>query len=152
MGGRNDDKLAVAKKIRADEVINNTKDDMTAALKEMTNGKGADLIIETSGSEEALFKAFEAVKREGIVSVISFYERNLNDFPMDTLVLNRINLIGGSACLGNAQNTAKIMEKHKIPLTPIITQRVPFEECLEFFANVNIYKNRIKAIVEFEEI
>jgi len=117
----------------------------------MTGGRGADIIIEASGSGEALLGCIPAVRGGGTISALGFYEKNLSDFPIDTLVLNQIVLKGGAGWYGNASRVAEIMVKNKTSLLPIITQRMKFDECLAFFENADKYKKeKIKVIIEFD--
>lgn len=59
-------KLAIAKKLGADEVINTTKVDVVSRIKEITDGVGADVVVEAAGSEQSFNAASEAIKHNGI--------------------------------------------------------------------------------------
>ncbi len=151
MVGRSDDKLAVAKKVGADEVINNKLEPASKKIKEMTGGKGASLLIETSGSQSALADCVYGVKRYGRISVVGFYERNLTDFPMDPLVLGCNHVVGAAGCYGNAPAVCEIMRVNPVKLTPVITHHLPFEKCLDIFENEKAYHNtKIKVMVDFD--
>jgi len=60
-----DGKLSLAKKLGADVVINAAKDDPVEAVKELTHGKGADVVIEAAGSEQSINQATEMIKHNG---------------------------------------------------------------------------------------
>jgi threonine 3-dehydrogenase len=151
MIGRNDKKLAVAKQVGVDKVINSTREDGVKTLRQMTGGRGVDLFIEASGSQEALIKAIYSTRRDGRISIISFYDKNLNDLPIDHLVLQCLNLKGAAGRFGNPQAVCEILRKSPLKLSPIITHRVKFANCLEFFKNEEKYHHdKIKAMVEFD--
>ncbi len=61
-----DTKLAVAKKLGADCVLNTRKMDVVAAVKDMTRGAGADVVVEAAGSEESFNAASALIKHNGI--------------------------------------------------------------------------------------
>lgn len=61
-----DAKLAVAKKLGADVVINTTKQDPVAVVKELTDGTGADVVVEAAGSEASFNAASDLVRHNGI--------------------------------------------------------------------------------------
>ncbi|MDP4121322.1 MAG: alcohol dehydrogenase catalytic domain-containing protein [Bacillota bacterium] len=150
MVGRRDKKLEIAKMVGADTVVNSQKTDSCSALKEMTAGKGVDMIIETSGSAAALMDSIYSVKKDGCISVISFYEKNLEDFPIDYLVLHCINLRGAAGRFGNPSAVCDIISKNPVKLTPVITHRVKFDDCLDFIKNIEKYNTgKIKVMVEF---
>jgi len=61
-----DAKLAIATKLGADVVINAAKQDPVAVVKELTDGVGADVVVEAAGSESSFNAASELVKHNGI--------------------------------------------------------------------------------------
>lgn len=148
--GRTDGKLEIAKKIGADEVINNKDESAVKRVIDTTNG-GADLVIETSGSESALIDAIGMTKRGGTIPIISFYEKNVNNIPMDDVVINCLSLEGVAGNFGNPLRVADIMAQYDKKLTPIITHRVSFDKCIDVFEKEELYsKNRVKVMVDFD--
>lgn len=152
MIGRQDQKLEISKKLGADLVINNTKTDSIKSINEITASKGADLIIETSGSEKALKDAMSSVCKYGRISIVSFYERNLNDMPIDRMVLNCVSIVGAAGRFGNPAAVCEIMMQNPVKLTAAISHYVDFDECTDAFVNEEKYhKEKIKVIVKFDD-
>lgn len=60
-----DGKLNLAKKLGADLTINTSKEDPIAVINELTNGKGADVVVEAAGSENSFNTASEIIKHNG---------------------------------------------------------------------------------------
>ena len=149
--GLRDNKLEIAKKIGADNVINSRSVDPVKRVLELTDGAGADMVIETTGVESALTQAIKMTKTKGRLSILSFYEKDVT-IPIDEVVIRCINVRGAAGNFGNPEKVAEIMSKYETKLTPIITHRLPFLECLDVFENEAKYHNeKIKVIVEFEE-
>ncbi len=149
--GRNDGKLAVAKAIGADETINSAECDLTESLLSLTAGRGTDMLIEASGSPSALYAALNATAKKGIVSLPAFYERNLNEFPIDHLVLRQLTLRGAAGGFGNPRKVAKILSENNLSLTSIITHRIKFSDARDFFANPGAWpRDKIKIMIEFD--
>ena len=150
--GRTEEKLKRALQVGADVVINNRKEDAVAKIRELTNDKGANLVIETSGAVSALRDSIMATRRYGRISIVSFYERHLDDLPIDTLVLGCMSMVGAAGCYGNAPEFCEILKKNPIKLTPIISHHVPFAKCLDVFENEEKYhKEKIKIIIDFDK-
>lgn len=150
--GRTDAKLEVGKQVGADIIINNKKEDAIEAIKKLTGGVGVDMAIETSGSDKLLIDSFYATKRYGRVSLLSFYEKNVNNIPMDHMVLQCLTVRGAANNFGYPAKMIEIMEKNPMKLTPIITHKIPFSECLDAFENEEKYHNeKIKIMIDFEE-
>ncbi len=149
--GRSEEKLEVGKKVGADAVINGRDCDEVARIKELTGGKGADLLVETSGADKALKNAIAAAARYGRISVVSFYEHDLNDLPIDPLVLGCLSLVGAAGCYGNATAFCEIMTKNPVKLTEAVTHHIPFENALDVFENEEKYHaSKIKAMITFD--
>lgn len=60
-----DGKLAIAKKLGADVVINTTKEDVISRVKELTGGAGAEVVVEAAGAEASFNAASEIIKHNG---------------------------------------------------------------------------------------
>lgn len=149
--GRTESKLAVGLQVGADAVINTRKEDPVEAIFRMTGGEGGTFFVETSGAEEALIQCLNAAKRYARISVISFYERNLNNIPMDKLVLGCYSLVGAAGRFGNAPAFCEIMRKNPMKLTPVVTHHVPFGDCLDVFEHEDKYHaTKIKVMVDFD--
>ncbi len=149
--GRTTSKLEVGLKVGADVVINTRNEDPVEAIKKLTRGEGASFFVETSGAEEALIQCIQAAKRYARISIISFYERLLNNIPMDKLVLGCYSLVGAAGRYGNAPAFCEIMRKNPMKLTPVVTHHVPFDNCLDVFEHEDKYHaSKIKVMIDFE--
>ena len=149
MIGRKDNKLRIAKTVGATDVINNTKCDALAKIRGLTGGKGVDLLIETSGSDSVLKDAVKMMTNGGTISIISFYEKALNGFPIDEVVLNRINIKGAAGRFGVPGEVCKILENSdKLP-EGIVSHRIDFKDIISFFENIDDFGDRIKVMVSF---
>ena len=148
--GRNNRKLETALKVGADVLINNKEKDPVVAVLEATDGKGADLVIETAGSESALVQAIKMTKSGGRISIVSFYEKDIT-VPMDEIVIRQITVKGAAGKYGNPPKVCKIMSEYETKLAPIITHKISFDNCLDVFENQEKYHNeKIKIMIEFE--
>jgi L-iditol 2-dehydrogenase len=70
-----DGKLALARKLGADIVINATAVDPLEAVRELTGGAGADVVVEAAGSEQSINTATAIVKHNGIFVWYSWITR-----------------------------------------------------------------------------
>lgn len=149
--GRTAEKLEIGKQVGADVVLNSRECDVVTEIKALTGGKGANLIVETSGSPSALKESILSARRYGRISIVSFYERELDGLPIDPLVLGCLTIRGAAGCDGNAPAVCEIMRKNPVKLTPVISHHIPFADCLDVFKNENQYhKTKIKAMIDFE--
>ena len=149
--GRTDEKLARGYDMGADYVINNRREDAVARIKELTGGAGASFFVETSGAGSALRDCILAAKRYARISILSFYEKDLDGLPIDPLVHGCLKIVGGAGCYGNAPAVCEIMRKNPVKLTPCISHHVPFADCMDVFINEEKYhKEKIKIMIDFD--
>lgn len=87
------EKLEVARSKGADELIDYSKEDVRQRIKDLTDGKGADVIYDPVGG-----KAFEASLRainfEGRILVIGFASGDIPTIPANIVLVKNIAVIG----------------------------------------------------------
>jgi len=129
------EKLAVARAAGADEGIDYAKTDLKQALKDLTDGRGADLVYDCVGGPYAE-PALRATAWEGRYLVVGFAAGEIPKIPLNLLLLK------GCAAVGvfwgafsekfperNAANVARVVEWcAKGELDPHIHGRFPLQE------------------------
>lgn len=121
LAGRKEFKLEVGRQLGADETINTADEDLHQRVLELTGGRGADVIIESSGSPDMFLLSTKIVATGGRISVVAFYDQPINNFDIDLMVIKDVQIISvmGSPNLGPV--VLKMMETKKIDFTPMIT-------------------------------
>lgn len=89
-----DDKLALAEKLGATHIINAKKEDPVAAVKDFTDGQGADYGFEITGNIRVMEQAYEATSRMGTTVLVGVPELQ------DKLCINPIPLYLGKRLTG----------------------------------------------------
>jgi len=139
MVGRNKCKLDIALKVGADAVINTSECDAKTAIDKLTDGKGADFILECSGVPSTIMQSIELSAQCSTIALVGFYERKLNDIDIDMLVSKQLHMFGVMGEYGNLEAVSKIMADGELNLSPVITAKVPFSKL--FLAFVDEAKN-----------
>ena len=88
-----DEKLALCKEYGADETINYTNEDLKKRVKELTEGKGADVVYDPVGgnfSEAAL----RATAWEGRFLVVGFAAGDIPKIPLNLALLKGCQIVG----------------------------------------------------------
>lgn len=111
-----DEKLALCKVYGADETINYTRQDLKMSLKEMTNGKGVDVVFDPVGgiySEAAL----RGIGWNGRFLVVGFAAGDIPKIPLNLPLLKGASVVGvfwGAFAMkefrANMQNTRTLMK------------------------------------------
>ncbi len=149
MIGRSTKKLEVAKKLGA-EVINIKECDAVKKVMELTDGNGADFVLECSGAKETFKQAIDMAAFRAVIALIGFYESRENNVNIDAIVSKALHLFGVMGEMDMMSGALKILEKHKPDLLPIITDELPFDDCIKGFTRKN-YPDAVKITVKICE-
>ena len=77
-----DKRLEKAMELGATGVINGGKEDVVAKIKELTGGLGADLIIETAGSQPTTVQAIHAAKKGSTIVLVGYSKSGEKTLPV----------------------------------------------------------------------
>lgn len=134
--------------------------DVVEQVRDMTEGRGADVCVEAvgfepdrnlldrakavinleKGSPKVLEACMSAVRRGGIVSVLGVYPTTYDNFPIGQFFDKGITLKGGQAPAHKyIDQLLKYVEEGKVKLDDIITHRLPLTEIEHAYS---IFKKR----------
>ena len=150
-----DEKLALCKEYGAEEGINYSTEDLKTRIKELTDGKGADVIYDPIGdkfSEPAL----RAMGWEGRFLVVGFAAGEIPKIPLNLALLKGCQIVGvfwGSWAMqfpnDNMQNTMELIQWHaQGKLKPHIHAIYPLEEAQKAMEEMMQRKVRGKIVIE----
>lgn len=106
-----EEKLALAKQNGADETINYTSEDLKKRIKEITEGKGADVVYDPVGGD-AFNACASAMARNGRLLVIGFASGTIPKLPVNLTLVKEYSVVGvfwGSFVQHEPQEFAKNM-------------------------------------------
>ena len=149
MIGRNPKKLEVAKALGA-RIINTRECDVVASVKEITEGNGADFVIECSGARETFKQSVDIAAYRATVSLIGFYANREDGVNVDSIVSKALTMYGIMGTLGDMAEVIGFLKNYSPDLKPIITDELPFDDCIKGFYRKN-YPDSIKTTVIINE-
>ncbi len=149
LAGSWDDKLAIAKDCGIAEVINYHNDDVADKAKELTDGKGPSIVIETSGNNKALNQAIRALAPGGRIVMVSWYNGDEVPAMLNAAIAKDADLIGTLASPNSFASVLKFMEVGKLKVKPLITHVKPVEQLQDVVDLVRDKKEmRIKVLLK----
>ena len=124
-----DAKLAIARKIGVANTINPSKEDLHQRLQEITNGDGADVIIEAVGSPSTYRSAVEEVAFLGRVVCIGYAKAPV-EFNTSLFVQKEIEILGSRNCVGKSDfpEVLSYLEAKKFPVEEVISKVISIDE------------------------
>jgi NADPH2:quinone reductase len=149
-----DEKLDFAKQAGADEVINYSTQPLKETVKELTGGKGVDVVYDPVGGELA-DQAFRATAWHGRYLVIGFACGDIPKFPANIALLKEASIVGvwwGTWAAKNpALQVSNMLELAQLIkngiLTPRVTESYPIKDFTQAFAAITERRARGKVIL-----
>lgn len=145
----NDYRLKAAKQFGADSVIN-AKENVPDRVKELNDGRGADLVIMCASATSAIKQAFESVDRGGTILFFAPTKPGV-DIPLSLWDVWRDGITLTTSYAGSLMDIAEAIEiirEKKVNVKDMITHRLNLEETAKGFQLVSKAENSIKVIIE----
>ena len=132
----------------ADEVFDPREVDVADKVRELTDGKGADVGFECSSVPVVLDMLIDAVKPGGVIVNVSIWGRK-PEVDMPNLVLKEIDLRGTIGYSNDHPATIKLVQEGKLDLSKFITGRIKLEELVDkgFDQLINNNEKHVKILV-----
>lgn len=145
--GRTDGKLEIARRMGATGTINNRHADPVEELQKATGGLLADFVLECSGVPGNINEGIRLSAQKATIAMIGFYSVPRIEADFNSLVTKEITMIGIMGEYGNLEAVKKIMEKADLKVHEMITDVVPFKDCIQAFSPQNPH-SVVKTMVE----
>jgi len=131
--GTREERLAVGRELGVDITINVREVNVVETIMELTNGIGADMIVECTGQPGPAAEALEMIRKNGRISFNGIYHDPVT-LQLDKIVQWNL-LITGPKAEGmlNLSRAIPLMADGRINLKPLITHTFPLDEINEAF-------------------
>jgi 2-desacetyl-2-hydroxyethyl bacteriochlorophyllide A dehydrogenase len=128
----------MARALGADHVVNIQQTAVRAVVKELTNGLGMDVVVETVGDAQNFNDAIALTRRRGRIVLVAGYFQpltvDLTPIVWSEVVITGSNCYGYSGMASDFQAAIDLIASGKIDASRIITHRFPFGQVAEAFA------------------
>lgn len=126
-----DERLKLAEAFKADFSINAADTDLVQEVRNLTHGKGAEVVITATPAPLAVVQAVEMARKGGRILVFGGLPKD-NSKPgvdINTIHYNALNLMGATTFAPRHQRIAlQLMVSGRIPADKLITHRFPLSE------------------------
>jgi 2-desacetyl-2-hydroxyethyl bacteriochlorophyllide A dehydrogenase len=128
-------KLELARRRRADRVVDAAHEDAVAAVREATAGRGADVVIDAAGDPALIAPALEMLAPGGRLLVYGIDHRPVPGFTMFPLYYKELTVYGSRALTPDDVPPAiDLVASGAIDVEGLITASYPLERVAEAFA------------------
>lgn len=142
-------KLDKAEEFGADHVFH-ASDDVPGRIREVNDGKLADLVVLCSGATQAVNTAFASVGRGGTILFFASSQPDAHiEFPLARLWKNEVTTVTSYAASPLDLRTAmQLISSKRVNVTDMITHRLPLTETGKGFAMAARSEESLKIIIE----
>ena len=87
------DKVPLAREVGADVVVNRHDEDFVAVVKEVTNGRGADVVFDSVGGD-SFYKSTKCIAFEGRILVVGFASGDIPSAALNHALVKNYDILG----------------------------------------------------------
>lgn len=126
--GTREERLSIGRQLGADVTLNVREVNVREAIMDLTNGVGADVVVECSGQPGPAADALEIARKNGRISYNGVY-REPATLPLNKIVQWNLLITGPKAeGMWNLERAIPLMADGRLNLKPLITHLFPLDE------------------------
>lgn len=134
-----DYRLEIAKKQNiADAFLNPDKVDIEAAVKRLTDGRGADAVIEAAGGKDTFQTAWKIARPNAIVALVAMYDK-AQSLPLPEMYGKNLIFKTGGVDANHCKELVKLISEGKISTNFMITHKFNFDEIQKAY---DVFENK----------
>ncbi|MFO7923030.1 MAG: galactitol-1-phosphate 5-dehydrogenase [Bacteroidales bacterium] len=127
-----DDKLELAEKLGATLMLNPERTDVTAEVKDITEGRGADIAFEAVGISASVNTAINALRKGGTLTLLGNLAPTV-ELPLQSVVTRQLRLQGSCAINGEYSQVLSLIDRDMINTDAMLSAEAPLSEGAEWF-------------------
>jgi threonine 3-dehydrogenase len=126
----NEHRRRLAKEMKADFVLDPSKDDVHGIVMKETGGLGVDVVLEMAGHPDAIRTAFNIVRSGGRISLLGLTSKPIALNFSEDIIFKGITVqgINGRRMYQTWYQMTALLKNGKLDLHPVITDRMPMKD------------------------
>lgn len=143
-------KLDLARRFKADVIINAKDEDPIEGVKRATRGRGADVVIECTGGAETIQQSLKMVRPGGLILQYGVAGKSVDGLDLYQLYYKELTILGSRAFTPrDMELTLQLTGAGSIDLEPFITHRFRLEKIREGLEFVHHHAGEVlRAVIQ----
>jgi len=142
-------RMALARQLGADPIVDVETDDAAEIIADLTEGYGADVVLECAGVEASATRCLDLVRKMGCYTQVGIFGTPLR-VDLDKVVVKQVRLQGSMCHTWRTwEHALRFLARGLVDLRPLITQRLPLIRWEEGFHSVQA-RQAIKVLLHPE--
>lgn len=130
-------RLKAAGNMNIDYVVNVQKENLKEKVMELTNGMGADLVVEAAGVEATISQAFDILRTDGRIAVLGHTGKDMLSMPWETGLHKGAHVIWSfSSNWTSWERALSLLSRNQITTDEIITHKMPVKDWRKAIASL----------------
>ena len=145
-----DSRLELAKNLGATEVINALNENTVDSIKRLTDGKGADVVMNAAGNDISYKNAVFAARKRGAIAAFGYSDPDgCLPIPSEAFLFKELRLLGNAGMNEfEIQTMLDFVSKGLIRVDPIITHRFSLDKVTDAFELIaNNPRDAVKVMI-----
>lgn len=122
-----DERLEIAKSFGISYTVNPIREDAAARVREITNGRGAECVMEASGSDAGVRSALDYAAYTGRIALTGWPKHEIT-LPTNLITKKELHIRGSRNGAGEFEEAISLIHSGKVPAEKIISKVVPYTE------------------------
>lgn len=146
---RSEPRISLLRRLSGVTVIDGSREDVLAAVRDRTGGLGADIVSVCAPAREAQEQAISFARKGGTVSLFASLPKDAASITLDSRAIHygELRVVGASDSRPeHVARAVRLVAEGKIDVAPLITHRISLEE-IQTGLNMMMAKQSLKVMV-----
>jgi threonine dehydrogenase-like Zn-dependent dehydrogenase len=132
----------IAEKLGVDVFLNPNKENIVDKVFELTDGRGADVVIESTGYQEPLNLATKLVKIRGRIVIFGYHQGGPRTIDVQTWNWKGLDVVNAherdhDVYIDGMRTGIKLLNNHQLQMEPLVTHFFTIDQINEAFETAN---------------
>lgn len=130
-----EERLAFARSLGVKYTINLNTDNLVEKVREYTNGRMAECVMEASGANSAIRATLDIVCHAGRI-ILTGWPKKETLLPTDVITRKEIDIRGSRTSAGEFEEAVDLIYNNKVPVRALLTKVVPIDEAADVLRDI----------------
>lgn len=131
-----EERLTLAKEHGVDYTINIRREDVITRIKEITNNRLCECVLEVSGSNPGIKSAFEYASFAGRVALTG-WPKHATELDTGMFTKKELDVVGARTSKGEFEEALELIQSGKVDVSIILSKLVKFEEMADALVDLS---------------
>lgn len=145
-----EERLAYARSLGVEHTICIPKQDSVETIRELTNGRMAEVVLEMSGANAAIRQTLDMVSHAGKI-VLTGWPKGETSLPTNIITTKELDVLGGRDSAGEFEEALELIRSGKVNARAVLSKVIKIDEVPEAVRELSDYPGRylkINALVD----